>query len=121
MLSFSPFLDKYFFDREPKPTRLDVGIFSIVSSTGTVGPGESKKVTVTAHPKNLERQEEIIIFFMSERSPKERKGQHVLLSACGAVPKINFTDMHLIFREMYVIDSYTGMVHVENVSKHSFE
>lgn len=99
----------------PKPTKIDIGIFSLVSSTGTVAPGEVTAIEVTCIPNHLGPITEDAIFFISEAKPCDRKGVFIKMKVNGAMPSLDLTNFEDIFFEQYVVNSMKDFVCSEQV------
>lgn len=94
-----------YFRKKPKPTKLNVSCFTIISSTGILEPGETTTIEVTAKPKTVGPVEETILVFISECEPSDRKGIPFILSTKGVVPTYNFSNFKDIFFEQYVVNT----------------
>ncbi|GJQ69846.1 hypothetical protein Trydic_g22394 [Trypoxylus dichotomus] len=94
-------------DKKPKakPTKLNVSCFTLVSSTGTLEPGENTFIHVTAKPTAIGVFEEKILIFISECEPAHRKGIPIVLTSAAIYPKYNFTDFADIFYEQHVLNT----------------
>lgn len=74
-----------------------------------VEPGQIAKIQVQSVPKELKNYKETIVIFISECEPKDRKGKPIILNVDGAVPYVNLENYDVIFKEAYIVDTFSDI------------
>lgn len=93
-----------------KVTKLDVGPFTLVSSTGNILPKTSITINVTCKPKQLGDIEETILLYITESAPPYSKGILMKLVVKSVIPDIDLEDFDNIFKEQFVINSLDDLI-----------
>lgn len=88
--------------RKLPSTKLTVGPFTLVSSTGVIQPGETAVVQITCTPKEKKLYQEAVLFLVSEENPSPNRGVKLQLITEGALPKIEFKNYSFIFKDHYL-------------------
>lgn len=81
---------------------LKLETFEISPSSKLVEAGETAVVQIICSPIEVKTVEEIITIFVDECPPDLRNGSDLKIIAEGCIPKINFEDYKIMFREHYV-------------------
>lgn len=98
-----------------KITKLDVGGFIIVPSTGFVPPGDKLSIDVEIEPHEAKGYKEKILLNIAEIEDKQ-KNKVLSLEAIGCEPKINLTDLESVFLEQFIVANVEDFVTPKNVS-----
>ncbi|XP_048520745.1 hydrocephalus-inducing protein homolog isoform X1 [Dendroctonus ponderosae] len=96
-----------------KITKLDVGGFSIVPSTGFVAPGDKLSIDVEIAPNEMKDYKEKILLNIPEIEDKQ-KNKVISLEAIGCEPKINLTDPEGVFLEQFIVANVEDFVAPKN-------
>ncbi|XP_072381898.1 hydrocephalus-inducing protein homolog isoform X2 [Diabrotica undecimpunctata] len=103
-----------------KETVLNVGEFTIISSTGSVEPGTTAEVEVTYKPSYAGLHEEVIYIIVSEPAKGFHKERTVTLHAEGAEPKLIFDDYQKMFKELYIVQNVGEIPSTTNIGTYSY-
>lgn len=99
-----------YFSPKVKITKLDVGPFTLASSTGNIEPKKSTTINVTCKPKQLGDIEELILIHVSDAPPPYKKGIILKLSVKSVIPHIDLDDIENIFKEQIVVNSLDDLI-----------
>uniref|UniRef100_A0A6P7FKJ2 Hydrocephalus-inducing protein-like n=1 Tax=Diabrotica virgifera virgifera TaxID=50390 RepID=A0A6P7FKJ2_DIAVI len=103
-----------------RETVLNVGEFTIISSTGSVEPGATAEVTVTYKPIYAGLHEEVIYVTVSEPAKGFHKEKIITLHAEGAEPRLIFDDYQKMFKEIYIVQNVGDLQTASNIGTYSY-
>ncbi|KAK5646871.1 hypothetical protein RI129_005335 [Pyrocoelia pectoralis] len=86
---------------------IHLGAFTVTPISGTVKPEEAATILVTARSKQLGKSEEVVVVMVSETEDADKNGRTIKLVVTSFLPTINFTDYNAIFREQFIVNSFT--------------
>nr|XP_024214310.1 hydrocephalus-inducing protein isoform X1 [Halyomorpha halys] len=78
--------------------------FRLVPATGKLAAGQESIIRVHCNPLYRSNYLETVNLFVTDSHPEVRRGFPIYLSVESCVPKVNFEDYNLIFREIVVVD-----------------
>lgn len=98
-----------------KPSKIDIGIFTVIPSTGIIHPKETVTINIICNVSKFGLVEETAKLFISECPMSNKKGTSLNLLVTGAVPNVNFSPVDNIFMEQYNVNSFTDMSLLDHV------